>query len=48
MADAPTWPNYARDAVNLVFNRRGSYVEKDDYRLEGIEFINQLGAELKH
>ncbi|KAK4700606.1 hypothetical protein P7C70_g5638, partial [Phenoliferia sp. Uapishka_3] len=42
------WPNYACDTSNMVFERQGSYIEPDTFRAEGIKFINQLGAELKH
>ena len=48
VADAPKWINYAEQETNMVFNRLRSYIECDDFRKEGIAFINQLGAELKH
>ncbi|ORY88278.1 alpha/beta-hydrolase [Leucosporidium creatinivorum] len=46
--DAPNWPDYASSASNLVFERQASYLEKDDWRAEGMAFINQLGKELGH
>lgn len=48
VTDAPTWTNYADEETNMVFNRQGSFIESDDFRKEGIAFINQLGAQLKH
>ncbi|KAK4701276.1 hypothetical protein P7C70_g4959, partial [Phenoliferia sp. Uapishka_3] len=42
------WPKYASEASNMVFERQGSYVEPDNFREEGIAFINQLGPEMKH
>ena len=48
MADAPKWTNYAEQETNMVFNRLGSYIECDDFRREGIDFINKLGVHLQH
>ncbi|KZT55556.1 alpha/beta-hydrolase [Calocera cornea HHB12733] len=48
---APFWPSYSSSPKNLVFqdNWLGtSYVEFDNWREEGIAFINSLGAELQH
>lgn len=36
----PAWPKYNRDAKNLVFKEQ-SYIEQDDFRKEGIQFINE-------
>ncbi|KAK4701275.1 hypothetical protein P7C70_g4958, partial [Phenoliferia sp. Uapishka_3] len=42
------WPNYASEATNMVFERHGSYIEPDNFREEGIAFVNLLGKEMKH
>ena len=43
----PEWPKYDNgNATNLVFTRHGRYVEQDDWRKEGIAFINSIGEEL--
>ena len=33
---APTWPNYRDAPKNIVFKRKGSFVEDDVYRKSGI------------
>ncbi|GAQ07692.1 lipase 4 [Aspergillus lentulus] len=42
----PQWPKYTpgKKASNFVFRlpRNGSYVERDDYRLEGMDYINSI------
>jgi hypothetical protein len=30
------WPNYQNNPSNIVFRRHGNFIEKDDYRKEGI------------
>ncbi|KAL4932324.1 putative triacylglycerol lipase (LipA) [Aspergillus undulatus] len=43
--DIPAWPKYTSDTPsNFVFRlpREESYVEGDDYRVEGMEFINSI------
>lgn len=45
MSDAPTWPNYQDRASNYIFRRHGCVTEADDYRKDGIAFINSLGTE---
>ncbi|GAA6040147.1 hypothetical protein JCM8097_002053 [Rhodosporidiobolus ruineniae] len=42
IADTPTWPAYAQNATNFVHRRHGSVVEVDDYRKEGIAFIESV------
>ncbi|KAF9003482.1 alpha/beta-hydrolase [Hymenopellis radicata] len=39
-SDLPYWPSYAESASNMVFDAKGSFVEPDDYRKDGIAFIN--------
>ncbi|KAL8278026.1 hypothetical protein RQP46_009658 [Phenoliferia psychrophenolica] len=46
--NAPYWPNYADQPKNMVFNRLESYAEDDDFRSDGITFVNQLGGQLRH
>ncbi|RHZ69278.1 hypothetical protein CDV55_107398 [Aspergillus turcosus] len=42
----PPWPKYTpgKKASNFVFRlpRNGSYVERDDYRLDGMDYINSI------
>ena len=45
--EAPEWPDYRSSPSNFVFRRHGSVIEKDDYRKEGIEYINQLDWEIR-
>ncbi|BGP03029.1 hypothetical protein NBRC10513v2_006754 [Rhodotorula toruloides] len=45
ISDAPTWPNYQDSPSNYIFRRHGCVTEKDDYRKEGMSFINNLGWE---
>ncbi|KAF9027664.1 hypothetical protein BDZ89DRAFT_1066782 [Hymenopellis radicata] len=40
LSDLPYWPSYAESASNMVFDANGSFVEPDDYRKDGIAFIN--------
>ena len=39
--DAPEWPEYGSSGEHIVFQGfgNGSFVEKDDFREEGIRFI---------
>lgn len=37
--DLPVWPKYGEGAEAMVFNGYGSWVEKDTYRAEGIQYI---------
>ncbi|EJT98043.1 alpha/beta-hydrolase [Dacryopinax primogenitus] len=48
---APFWPSYSSSPKNLVFQNNwlgSSYVEFDNWRQEGIAFINSLGADMQH
>jgi acetylcholinesterase len=36
----PEWPQYGNRSANFVFRADQSYVEGDDDREEGVEFIN--------
>lgn len=45
---ATRWPLYSEGGENLVFNGRGSYIASDDFRKDGIAFLNQLGSQLQH
>ncbi|KPV71564.1 uncharacterized protein RHOBADRAFT_47745 [Rhodotorula graminis WP1] len=47
IADAPEWPDYRTSPSNYVYRRHGSVVETDDYRKEGIAYINQLDWEIR-
>lgn len=38
----PCWPEYGATASNLVFQPNSSYVEKDDFRSEQLNFINGI------
>ena len=40
----PSWPRYSSQAANFVFRlpRNESYVESDDYRVLGMDFINSI------
>ncbi|KAJ5156778.1 hypothetical protein N7492_009581 [Penicillium capsulatum] len=40
----PQWPRYSSQATNFVFRlpRDTSYVERDDYRASGMDFINRI------
>ena len=42
----PYWPKWSEEKVNLVLNSNGSFVESDDFRSEGIAFINTIDREL--
>jgi carboxylesterase type B len=42
----PYWPSYDEHAVNMVLNATQTDVEMDDYRKEGIDFINSISREL--
>ena len=43
----PFWPKWIDGArVNMVLNSNGSFVERDDFREEGIDFINSIDREL--
>lgn len=42
----PYWPSYDKGSVNMVLKAGGSEVEKDDYRDEGMKFINGISREL--
>ncbi|EIN05256.1 alpha/beta-hydrolase [Punctularia strigosozonata HHB-11173 SS5] len=45
---APQWPSYRHQKKNVVFKRKGSYVEDDDYRAKGVAFLNSLEGEMQH
>ncbi|EIN05226.1 alpha/beta-hydrolase [Punctularia strigosozonata HHB-11173 SS5] len=45
---APRWPSYREHAQNIVFKRQGSFAQNDDYRAEGIAFLNTLEGEMEH
>ena len=40
----PTWPRFSSQATNFVFRlpRDESYVESDDYRVAGMQYINSI------
>ena len=42
----PAWPKWSEEKVNMVLNANGSFVEEDDFRSEGIDFINGIDREL--
>jgi carboxylesterase type B len=42
----PYWPSYGVDAQNMVLNANKTLLEKDDWRKEGIDFINGISREL--
>ncbi|KAF2671892.1 lipase [Microthyrium microscopicum] len=42
----PKWPSYKEEAVNMVFNATKVHTEKDDWRAEGISFINSITRQL--
>ena len=42
----PDWPEWGSERVNIVLNANGSFVEEDDFRSEGIAFINTIDREL--
>ncbi|MCJ1312992.1 hypothetical protein MMC25_006668 [Agyrium rufum] len=43
----PMWPEYGTGQPrNMVLNSNGSFVEADDFRQEGIAFINSVSREL--
>jgi carboxylesterase type B len=42
----PPWPRYSDQAVNMVLNANNTHVERDDWRREGIDFINTIWREL--
>jgi hypothetical protein len=48
VSGAPFWIIYQQAATNLLFRRHGSSVEVDDWRKEGIAFINSLGQQMGH
>lgn len=43
---APKWPEYKDSASNIVFNSNRTYVEKDDYRKEQLEFWKTIWHEV--
>ena len=46
-ASLPFWPKWRdRERVSMVLNSNGSFVERDDFREEGIRFINSIDREL--
>ena len=46
-ASLPFWPKWTDgERVNMVLNSNGSFAEKDDFREEGIDFINSIDREL--
>jgi carboxylesterase type B len=42
----PRWPSYLDQPVNMVLNANNTHIEKDDWRSEGIDFINTVWREL--
>lgn len=46
MKGEPHWPRYSNETKNMVLTRHGRTLEDDDWRKEGIAFINGLGAQL--
>ena len=44
--DLPKWPVYKDEAVNMAFHPDGLHTEKDDWRSEGIRFINSISREI--
>ncbi|KAE8375478.1 Alpha/Beta hydrolase protein [Aspergillus bertholletiae] len=44
VANIPRWPQYSQEASNFVFRlpRDSSYTEVDNYRAEGINYINSI------
>jgi carboxylesterase type B len=46
VATLPYWPSHSEEQANMLLNATHLYVEKDDYREEGIEFINNITREL--
>ncbi|BGP42947.1 hypothetical protein JCM10449v2_006962 [Rhodotorula kratochvilovae] len=44
---APEWPDYRSNKTNFVHRRHGSIVEADDYRQDGIAYLNQLDWEIQ-
>ncbi|KAJ5734318.1 Triacylglycerol lipase (LipA) [Penicillium malachiteum] len=44
IANIPQWPDFARNATNFVFRlpRNESYIELDDYRTAGMDYINSI------
>jgi carboxylesterase type B len=45
-SDVPRWPSYKEEVVNMVFNTTRVHTEKDDWRAEGISFINSITRQL--
>jgi carboxylesterase type B len=45
-AALPVWPKWNQQKVNMVLNANGSFVENDDFRQRGIDFINTIDREL--
>ncbi|KAJ5622170.1 Triacylglycerol lipase (LipA) [Penicillium herquei] len=44
ISNIPEWPDFARNATNFVFRlpRNESYIELDDYRTAGMDYINSI------
>lgn len=42
VAGLPLWPSYGKNTTNFVFRTDKSYVEQDDDREEGVDFINSI------
>jgi carboxylesterase type B len=42
----PQWPSYVERPVNMVLNANHIHVEVDDWREEGMAFINSISREL--
>lgn len=42
----PYWPSYGEEKVNMVLSAEKIEVERDDYRKEGMKFINGISREL--
>lgn len=35
----PEWPTYGKEANGIVLSGYGSYIERDTYRADGIQYI---------
>lgn len=43
----PQWPEYSCGQKNIVFTTRGSYVEKDNWRVSQLDFWDTIWSDLK-
>jgi len=46
VATLPHWPSHDQESVNMVLNATETKLENDDFRIEGIKFINGISREL--